>query len=165
MTLVDCDTHFWQPSESWTDRVAGRWRSDVEQFMGEWTSSTAQLSRELGLEKYQAIQGADDPTERLRWMDSEGVDVNIIFPGAGLVSMMSGAGPAAAACRALNEWAAEFASRAPERLRPAIVLPMRYPEEARTRARARAQRGLLAADAGAGALLVRSSARRALGGA
>lgn len=127
---IDCDTHFWQPAESWISRVDDRWRSEVEQFMNEWTASTSKLSRKMQLEKYQSIAGADDPIERLRWMDEESVDANLIFPGAGLVSMMSGAGAAAAAARALNEWSAEFASVAPDRLRPAMVLPMRYPDEA-----------------------------------
>ncbi|MBW2424942.1 MAG: amidohydrolase family protein [Deltaproteobacteria bacterium] len=127
---IDCDTHFWQPAESWTPRVNDRWRLEVEQFMNEWMASTSALSREMQLEKFQSLAGADDPTERLRWMDEEAVDVNVIFPGAGLVSMMSGAGAAAAACRALNEWSADFASKAPERLLPTMILPMRYPDEA-----------------------------------
>ena len=72
----------------------------------------------------------DDATERLEYMDQEGIDVQIIFPGASRATLIPDPDVSAAARRAVNQWNAEFASAAPRRLKPSMVLPMRHPDQA-----------------------------------
>jgi predicted TIM-barrel fold metal-dependent hydrolase len=78
----------------------------------------------------QNIRGGDYPVERLRWMDGEGIDTCIIYCGSAGIAYHPEVDIAAAACRALNRWAADFASNAPERLKPCMVLPWYEPERA-----------------------------------
>ena len=128
--VVDCDTHFWQPLDRWVAYVEPKHRDTVAQFLGGLREKTSDISKKMGMSEYYAIRGGDDPAERLKWMDSEGMDANVIYPGAGLVTTLPEAEAASAACRALNLWAAEFARAAPDRLKPCIALPMRHPEHA-----------------------------------
>jgi hypothetical protein len=78
----------------------------------------------------QNIRGGDYPVERLRWMDGEGIDTCIIYCGSAGIVYHPDADIAAAACRALNRWAADFASHAPDRLKPCMVLPWYDPQRA-----------------------------------
>ena len=78
----------------------------------------------------QNIRGGDFPVERLQWMDSEGIDTCIIYCGSAGIVYHPDVDIAAAACRALNRWAADFASHAPERLKPCMVLPWYDPDRA-----------------------------------
>src|SRR4051794_32212532 len=63
-------------------------------------------------------------------MDGEGIDACVIYPGAAKIACNPDADLAAAACRALNRWAHDFASYAPERLKPCMVLPWYDPDRA-----------------------------------
>jgi predicted TIM-barrel fold metal-dependent hydrolase len=78
----------------------------------------------------QNIRGGDHPVERLQWMDSEGIDTCIIYCGSAAIVYNPDVDIAAAACRALNRWAVDFASHAPDRLKPCMVLPWYDPERA-----------------------------------
>jgi len=78
----------------------------------------------------QKIRGGDHAPERLQWMDSEGIDTCVIYTGSAGIVYNPDVDIAAAACRALNRWAADFASNAPDRLKPCMVLPWYDPERA-----------------------------------
>src|SRR5262249_32793320 len=78
----------------------------------------------------QNIRGGDYPVERLQWMDGEGIDTCIIYCGSAANVYNPGVDVAAAACRALNRWASDSASHAPDRLKPCMVLPWYDPNRA-----------------------------------
>jgi predicted TIM-barrel fold metal-dependent hydrolase len=134
LKVVDCDTHFWQPVELWQELIDKRYREtvvevfrDAERRRGEKKLVT-HMSTDAAGRAYRDV--GDRASDRLRHMDEEEVDVQIIFPGASRAPMISDADVAAAACRAVNRWNAEFASLAPNRLKPAMVVPMRFPNVA-----------------------------------
>jgi len=130
--VVDCDTHFWNPTELWQPYIDPKYRDVILESLVPTAQSTAgqqAIAKTIQMERYRGIKGADDPPERIKWMDSEGIDVNVIYPGAGKVPLLSDPQAAAAGCRALNSWASEFASQAPERLKPCMTVP-RHPAQA-----------------------------------
>ncbi len=139
--VVDCDTHFWQYLPLWQRFLDEPHRGQVTKYFTEYEGTRSgdttlkKMTEDASGKKYSDIPGGDDPVERLKWMDQEGMDVNIIFPGAGRAPMVPDADAAAAACRAVNRWNAEFASASPRRLKPTMVLPMRYPDKALAEAR------------------------------
>ncbi|TMQ73874.1 MAG: hypothetical protein E6K81_02445 [Candidatus Eisenbacteria bacterium] len=72
--------------------------------------------------------GMYDPAARLADMDLEGIDVAVLYPpGSGEEWAMGDVEFASALCRTLNDARAEFASRAPDRLKLVAKLPMIEP--------------------------------------
>jgi uncharacterized protein len=70
---------------------------------------------------------------RLEDMDAQGVDVQVLYPtvaGQMLGREFHDTRLLAACVRAYNNWACDYASAAPDRLRWAAALPMQDPEEA-----------------------------------
>jgi uncharacterized protein len=69
--------------------------------------------------------GMTDPQARLVDMDSEEIDVAVLFGGglAGSIPALEDAGLAAALARARNTWLAEYCSANPARLKGVAVLP------------------------------------------
>src|SRR5437870_5325386 len=81
---------------------------------------------------------------RLADMDEQGVDVQILYPTYGgqmLGREFRDTKLLAACARAYNNWACEYASAAPDRLRWAAALPMQDPEEAMKEAERAAKLG------------------------
>ncbi|MFQ5903395.1 MAG: amidohydrolase family protein [Candidatus Binatia bacterium] len=70
-------------------------------------------------------QGMTDPKARLVDMDSEGIDLAVLFGGglAGSIPALEEAGFAAALARARNSWVAEYCSEDPSRLKGVAALP------------------------------------------
>ena len=127
--VVDCDTHFWQPLAQWEQHIPATHKDAIVTYLTPKDDDGSKYMREKTA-PFQAIKGGDDPVERIKWMDEEGIAVNLIFPGAGLVTYLPDPDAVSAACRALNTWASRFAAHAPDRLKPCMVLPWRYPEHA-----------------------------------
>ena len=70
-----------------------------------------------------------DPESQLLAMDTEGIDVSVLFPTRGLYALaMNDLEPrfAAAIARAYNDWLAEFCSAAPERMYGAAMVPAHH---------------------------------------
>ncbi len=69
--------------------------------------------------------GAGDPHERIKVMDSEGIDKSILYPSLGLDWPGSVDDPQllAAYCRVYNDWITDFCRPYPSRLFPALLLP------------------------------------------
>jgi predicted TIM-barrel fold metal-dependent hydrolase len=68
--------------------------------------------------------GGWDPHERLKVHDENGIDAAVLFPGvAGQLGSINDPQVALAAAQAVNRWAADFASVAPDELYPIAVLP------------------------------------------
>jgi predicted TIM-barrel fold metal-dependent hydrolase len=128
--VVDCDTHFWEPPELLEKYVPAALRERVAEGLAK-----AGLQIRGGIEEAmrasRAVRGGLDPAERLKWMDGEGIYANIIYPsGTTAASHLDDPDAAAAACRAMNEWSAEFARTNPNRFKPCLILPVRFPERA-----------------------------------
>ena len=73
------------------------------------------------------VPGAADPHERIKFMDSEGVDVNFIYPSLGLAWQFECEDPqlSAAYCRVYNDWVVDFCKDYPDRIIPIAEVPMR----------------------------------------
>jgi uncharacterized protein len=69
--------------------------------------------------------GSFDPHQRLKDMDSEGIDVSVLFPSIGL-GFVAITDPelGAAACRAYNNWMKDFCAIAPNRLHSVAPVPL-----------------------------------------
>ncbi len=72
--------------------------------------------------------GGRDPAVRLEVLDSEGIDVTVLYPSLGLMfGLYEDPKPAAALCRAVNDWVADYCSADPERLVGTALLPQQDP--------------------------------------
>lgn len=94
-----------------------------------------------------AIAGAFDPVARLTDMDSEGIDVAVLYPTIGLgfwgITDPDAAVPIA---RAYNDWLAGYCAADRDRYRGAAMVPFQSPTEAvRELQRAREELGFVAA--------------------
>jgi predicted TIM-barrel fold metal-dependent hydrolase len=132
---MDLDTHFWQPVELWRDAIDKEHAAAVLAFheatdpLSE--TNAGRMVDPVVVQKIRERQGnpaVEDPVERLRWMDGEGLYMNVIYPYPAWFSFTTDPVIAAAGCRALNRWAGEFASTDRERLKPAMMLPVLFPE-------------------------------------
>jgi predicted TIM-barrel fold metal-dependent hydrolase len=131
---MDLDTHFWQPLEMWQSCIdAEHERAVVEYHLA--TDPLGPSANELVdpkvLEKIRERQNnpaVEDPVERLRWMDSEHLYLNVVYPYPAWFSFCTDPVIAAAGCRAINRWASAFASVDRDRLKPAMMLPVLFPD-------------------------------------
>ena len=81
----------------------------------EWMREYADVPyRELGA----LVPGAVDPHERIKALDSEGIDATFIYPSIGLGWQWECEDPqlSAAYCRVYNDWLADWCSSYPDRL-------------------------------------------------
>ena len=166
--IVDTDSHMMEPDWLWERHMEDAYKSQAPK-MGQAPGSGRRtflvegesFTREKG--KYpmaapaflKAAQKAMDRFDRARKtgfsaqsrledMDEQGVDVQILYPtftGQMLGREFRDTKLLAACCRAYNNWAAEYTSAAPERLRWAAALPMQDVEEAIKEAYRAAQNG------------------------
>lgn len=133
---MDLDTHFWQPLELWRPWIEPAHERAVVEFHERTDPLSEKNVAASGLDpavvqKIRERQGnpaVEDPVERLRWMDGEGLYLNVVFPYPAWFSFCSDPVIAAAGCRALNRWASSFASADPSRLKPAALVPVLFPE-------------------------------------
>ena len=133
---MDLDTHFWQPLHMWESYIDPAHRSTVVNYhesidpLGERNAADSKLDPEVvkKIRERQNNPAVEDPAERLGWMDSEGLYLNVIFPYPAWFSFCPDPVIAVEGCRALNRWASAFAERDRSRLKPAAMVPMLYPE-------------------------------------
>jgi predicted TIM-barrel fold metal-dependent hydrolase len=124
---VDWDTHFWQPPDLWVDRIDAKYRDTIAADISttKYIPPAARAKMEIAMK----IRGGDHADARLEWMDGEGIEACVVYPSQmAYLQYLPERAHAAAACRALNEWSAEFASAAPDRLFPCLLLPWYDPE-------------------------------------
>jgi predicted TIM-barrel fold metal-dependent hydrolase len=86
-----------------------------------------------------------DAHERVKVLDSEGIDISVMYPGLGLkLGGITDPQLAVASCAVYNDWVADWCSAAPDRLKAVGALPMQDPEEAAREAYRIRDRGLVA---------------------
>lgn len=72
-----------------------------------------------------------DPNERVKVLDSEGIDLSVMYPGMGLkLGGILDPELAVWSCKVYNDWIAEWCASAPDRLKGVGALPMQDPQEA-----------------------------------
>ena len=85
-----------------------------------------------------------DPLERVKVLDSEGIDLSVMYPGLGLkLGGIQDPELAVASCRVYNDWMAEWVSAAPDRLAGVGALPLQDPAAAAVVAREITDMGLI----------------------
>ena len=150
-SVFSADSHVLEPPDLWTRRMQQQYREaaprvvrgrtgefwscpplprvNVTQLGSAGIASEEQLTFARG--GYAVCRpGGWDPVERLKDMDLDGVDAEVFYCGYGL-ALFAHPDPAFQqdAHRAYNDWAAEFASQAPNRLLPIASISMTEPEE------------------------------------
>jgi len=95
---------------------------------------------------YESLNPAGfDPAERVKVLDAEGIDTSVLYPGLGLkLGGIRDPELAVWSCRVYNDWIAEFAAAAPDRLVGVGALPLQDPVAAAEEARRIAPLGLKA---------------------
>ena len=137
---VDADGHLEEVHINWKKRVADKYRAMApEERLA--SDSHLRLTLEgkpwpkphgLGLgvggpyrRPHPRREGMKDPKARLIDMDSEGIEVAVLFGGgiAGSIPALEDAAFASELARARNTWVAEYCSENPARLKGTAVLP------------------------------------------
>jgi uncharacterized protein len=149
MRVIDGDGHVMEPMRAW-DSVPEEHRPRVTRdsygldhvhvgdqeivtvslgLLGTPGSAMSDLAGSTELEEAQP-GGFDGPT-RLGDMDTEGIDVAVLYPTIGLnFWAIEERAAAVALARAYNDWLAEYCSAAPDRLYGAAMLPLQDPDAA-----------------------------------
>ena len=155
--IADTDSHMMEPDWLWERHMEDAYKSQAPR-MGEAPGSGRRafivegesFTREKGkypmaakaflkaamtaMERFQRAKETGFSAEsRLMDMDEQGVDVQIMYPtyaGQMLGREFRDTKLLAACCRAYNNWAADYTSEDPQRLRWAAALPMQEPDEA-----------------------------------
>ena len=131
--IVSSDAHANEPADLWATRIEPEYRDRVPKVIVDangvkWRISEGYRPDRLrtddleGEDRLRAQAGAD-PEQRLRDMDRDGIDGEVIFPNKGL-AMWATPDPvfAMAQCRVYNDWAWETFGRHVDRMSPAAAL-------------------------------------------
>jgi uncharacterized protein len=166
--IVDVDSHMMEPEWLWEKHIEDRYKSAAPK-MGTAPDSGRRtflvegepFTREKGkypmaapaflrtvakaMERFKRASSAGfSAATRLQDMDEQGVDVQICYPtfaGQMLGKRFNDTELLAACCRAYNDWAADYASAEPRRVRFAAILPMQDVNKAIVEARRAARLG------------------------
>jgi predicted TIM-barrel fold metal-dependent hydrolase len=138
--VIDADGHVTEPPTLWSNYVEAAYRDRAPQgtldenghpcmtLDGRLIMRHAMLltlGPEYNVAEYKAQMGGWDPAARLIDLDSEGIDVAVLFPSIGLYfSDITDAKLMAALCRAYNNWLADYCRHAPDRLVGIALLPL-----------------------------------------
>lgn len=144
MTVIDADAHVNEDALGWTGmeelhpgwlsagRSGGRWVAEIEGKL-----YPTQEGPGCGVPIDAAISaactaGAADLDQRLRDMDSEGIDVQVLFGGLSIgASTFADGAFALDFARAYNDWLLdEVCDHAPERLKAVAAVPLPHMDEA-----------------------------------
>jgi predicted TIM-barrel fold metal-dependent hydrolase len=152
--VVDADGHVCEPPDLWTRGLPSHLQDRGIRLR--WNEATGfdeclvddQLATDRGLvglgnagesfdnfgqgRHYEDLNPAGfDAAERVKVLDSEGIDLAVIYPGLGLkLGGIQDPELAVACCRVYNDWLAEWTGAAPDRLRGVGALPMQDPDAA-----------------------------------
>jgi predicted TIM-barrel fold metal-dependent hydrolase len=159
--IVDGDSHFLEPLDLWEKYIESKYRDKAMRFIkdrktGEMIAyevegrKRAEFSPEIFREAVgfedpkrmadpnfsadyaNAPAGALDPAARMKWLDAEGINKQLVYPTWGLMWEADVDDPevAAAYCRAYNTWVWEVCQPYSRRLYPVAHISLRDVEEA-----------------------------------
>jgi uncharacterized protein len=168
LKIVDTDAHMMEPEWMWERYTEDVYKSQAPKigiipesqrrgFMVEGESFVREKGKypmaapaffaavKKAMERFErAAKSGFSAQTRLEDMDAQGVDVQVLYPtiaGQMLGREFRDTKLLAACVRAYNNWACDYASAAPDRLRWAAALPMQDPEEAIKEAHRAAEMG------------------------
>jgi len=139
MRILDADAHVVEPAG-----LFAQWAPAGVSVIDLPPTTPFELCGDSSLLADQLEHGFDAPSY-LRAMDAQGIDAAVLFPSMGLfVPFLPELEPprAAAACRAYNEWVADYCGTDPRRLAAVGVVPQRSPELTAAEAERAADLGL-----------------------
>jgi predicted TIM-barrel fold metal-dependent hydrolase len=131
--VVSADAHANEPADLWATRIDQKYRDRLPRVIVDdkgvkWRVSEGYRPDRLrtdeldGEDRLRQLAGAD-PEQRLRDMDRDGIDAEVIFPNKGLAMWATpDAVFAMAQCRVYNDWAWETFGRHNDRMSPAAAL-------------------------------------------
>ena len=145
--LISSDGHIWEPPELWTERTDPRFRDRAPRIVsyeaGDWwfcegyPMSGAITGAAVGLRFEQPEIGEEErfenvrrggylPGERIKDMDLDGLQAEVIYPTAGFrtMSFVADSELLQAICVAYNDWVADFCSEDPERLKAVAIISL-----------------------------------------
>ena len=144
MTVIDADAHVNEDALSWTDltarhpgwlsagRSGGKWVAEIEGKL-----YPIQEGPGCGVPIDSAMsdacaRGADDLDQRLRDMDGEGIDLQVLFGGLSIgVSTYRDPGFALDFAQTYNDWLIDkVCGHSPDRLKGVAVVPLQHPDRA-----------------------------------
>ncbi len=152
--VVDADGHVCEPADLWERKLPShlrdrgirlRWNeeSGFDECLVEDRMATDRGLVGLGNagesfddfgrgRHYESLNPAGfDARERVKVLDSEGIDLSVMYPGLGLkLGGIRDPELAVASCRVYNDWIAEWTSAAPDRVRGVGALPLQDPAAA-----------------------------------
>ena len=135
--VIDADGHFYEPADLWDKylesefrdrrpRVARMLGNSMIQFEGEeeGVSRSKTLFSQMDAKFGHAFRDNWSRESRIKDMDTEGWDIQVCLPTKA-VSLPSFVPPdvQGAMCRAYNNWAHDFCSGAPERIKFTATVP------------------------------------------
>lgn len=150
--IVDGDGHVVEPMTLWSEYVPASMRDRIRAVVGDdglvealvlgenvrdyrprnrpfdtgdtLTPGGLRPGRRLGRRYEEAEPAGWDPARRLAVHDAEGIVAAVLFPTLGLqLGALTDADVAVSACRAVNDWAADYAAAAPDELYCVAGLP------------------------------------------
>jgi len=140
LPVIDADGHVTEPPTVWTEYVEEAYRGRAPRFaldehgypcqvVGDRIAMRDAMLLTLGPERsfagYTPRAGGFDPAARLADLDTEGIDLAVLYPSIGLYfSDVDDAKLQAALCRAYNRWLADYCRLAPSRLVGVALLPL-----------------------------------------
>ena len=148
MKTIDGDGHVIEPADLWERELpaslrargfAVRWNPDTRQeevhlegqpllpfgIVGVGMAGRAFDEIGTGVRYADLMPGGFDPRRRLVDMDSERIDIAVLYPSIGLfLEAVEDPALGEACCRVYNDWLADYCRAAPERLVGIAALPM-----------------------------------------
>lgn len=148
--IIDADGHIVEPRTFWNDYVEPEYRERLprivrdaggvdriavgDRVVANSIYSPAAMCIPGGLASPELMRrlswddlrpGSFDPVARLKDMDSERIDISVLFPSIGLTFVaIKDVQVSAAGCRAYNNWMADFCRAAPSRLYSVAPVPL-----------------------------------------
>ncbi len=121
--VIDADGHV-EPA------LGADWLRFAKEPYGSWLVDKGRRIFDQEGDRAATRRGAWDPQARLEDMDSEGIDIAVLFGGnMGLSTQMAdNAEYAVAYARAYNDWLADYCSADSDRLKGVAMVPVDYPE-------------------------------------
>ena len=138
--IISSDSHVYEPADLWTTRIEPKFRDRAPHIVpmedGDWWFADGEKivsvfgGAQTGVrfeepekltrkDRFENVRlGGYIPEEHVKDMDTDGVDVNIVYPTVGLMLyLVPDSELLSAAFRAYNDWLAEFCKPFPDRLK------------------------------------------------
>jgi uncharacterized protein len=157
--IIDLDNHLEDDLPAWEHWIEDQWKSQLPRQLpaepnergrtqvGNQVMLASELTRHRGERPSWVGTKDHSPAGRVQFLDEAGIDVAVLSPSSSAQSLVwfpDEPGLAAAYCRAQNNYAAEYVSEAPHRLKWAGVLPVQGVPEAIAELARIADRGAVA---------------------